>query len=161
MHRWKDKFLHSAIKEVTPGLPTVFTINGTNVSVTVPAAGKGARGVVIADPCFHGAVDGCSYGEQLQTFSRMTALLNAATADPAGTGAGADYWMVLGDNVRSVALFLAREASGGGRCCCAAKARSCRWSLLSRLLLQVATQRGVNACAVCLLVVVARPQIRC
>lgn len=97
-HRWTNKFLHSAIKQVTPGEATNFTINGTDVQIFVPTADEGARGVVIADPCFHGAAAGCSYGEKFQTFSRMTALLNLATADPAGTGMNAEYWMILGDN---------------------------------------------------------------
>ncbi len=90
-HRWTNKFLHSALKNVSVGGTTTFVINGTKVGVTVPAPRAGTRGVVIADPCFHGAAAGCTYGERFQTFSRMTHLLNLAAAS-------VDYWMILGDN---------------------------------------------------------------
>ena len=90
-HRWTNKFLHSALKNVTVGGVTSFVINGTKVDVSVPAPAAGSRGVVIADPCFHGAAAGCTYGERFQTFSRMTNLLNLAAAS-------VDYWMILGDN---------------------------------------------------------------
>ena len=96
-HRWKNKFLHSTLKNVSRDTgEATFTINGTKVSVSVPRRGDGSRGLIIADPCFHGAAAGCSYGEKFQTFSRMTALLNLAAAE--STLDHVDYWMILGDN---------------------------------------------------------------
>jgi hypothetical protein len=91
-YRWTNKYLHSSLKTVhTDGSPTVFNINGTEVTVQYPKENAGVRGVIIADPCFHGAEDGCSYGEKYNTFERMTALMNAVAVD-------IDYWMILGDN---------------------------------------------------------------
>lgn len=97
MHRWKNKFLHSALKNVSASTgQATFTINGTDVNIAVPPRHTGSRGLIIADPCFHGAAAGCSYGEKFQTFSRMTALLNLAAAET--TRDRIDYWMILGDN---------------------------------------------------------------
>merc|ERR1711871_417889 len=90
-YRWTDEYLSSTGKSVTGGQPQTFTVDGTSFTVKIPSAGEGARGIIIADPCFHGAAAGCTYGDKFNTFERMTALLNAA-------GSSMDYWQILGDN---------------------------------------------------------------
>ena len=90
-YRWTNKFLHSSLRNLSTGKPQTFSINGTTVTINYPAEHEGTRGIIIADPCFHGAYMGCSYGGRFQTFSRMTELLNSAAPS-------IDYWMILGDN---------------------------------------------------------------
>jgi hypothetical protein len=91
-YRWTDKYLQSTLKPARPdGSPTTFEIDGLTFQVTVPAKGSPSVGLIIADPCFHGAAAGCSYSSKFQTFARTTSLINAAVPK-------LDYWMILGDN---------------------------------------------------------------
>ena len=94
-YRWKDKFLHSKYENIissnNKNSKKTVTINGTNVTINYPIENTGVRGIIIADPCFHGAFMGCTFGGKFQTFERSTALLNAGAKD-------IDYWMILGDN---------------------------------------------------------------
>lgn len=77
-----------------------FTVNGTTFTVRLPAEGAGSVGIAVADPCFSSRNIPCFYGDKLQTFARLSALLNAAASPKASLGgaSGLDYWMVLGDN---------------------------------------------------------------
>ena len=96
-YRWTDKMLRSGLVKVTPGQPSSFEIDGTSFEVLLPEEGTGVRGVIIADPCFDGSFVGCTYGDKLQTFDRITGFINAASAKPRDQG-GIDFWMILGDN---------------------------------------------------------------
>jgi hypothetical protein len=91
MYRWTNKYLHSTLKPITSGSTTTFEVNGTTLKIAVPAKGSGTTGLIFADPCFHGAAAGCSYGGKLQTFERMTNLVNIVVPQ-------IDYWQILGDN---------------------------------------------------------------
>jgi hypothetical protein len=89
---WPNKTLHSAIKPITNGT-NVFTIgNDFNISVRMPAQGKGVRGLLIADPCFSGDYVGCRHGKELKIFERLTSLLNTALVRDV------DTWAIIGDN---------------------------------------------------------------
>ena len=62
--------------------------------MTVPAAGAGVAGVLIADPCLNGVYKmlvSCAYGAKFDTATRIPALLNAFVPDT-------DFWGILGDN---------------------------------------------------------------
>mmetsp|Transcript_49155 Transcript_49155/g.105292 ORF Transcript_49155/g.105292 Transcript_49155/m.105292 type:complete len:485 (+) Transcript_49155:62-1516(+) len=96
-YRWTDNYLHTGLKEVTPGKVNTFTIGKQTVSVKIPEAGAGAAGVMIADPCFksttYSSPVGCSYGGKFQTDVRTPALLNAFVGSE-----DIDFWSILGDN---------------------------------------------------------------
>ena len=93
-YRWKDKYLHSKLETIITGKTQntkKFDIGGANFTIRYPLENEGVRGIIIADPCFHGAYMGCTFGGKFQTFERSTALLNAGAND-------IDYYMILGDN---------------------------------------------------------------
>jgi len=91
-HRWTDNFLHTAMKEVQPGVPTQLNI-GEIVTVKLPLQGQGVAGVLIADPCTNGKWIGCAYVNIHQTNTRIPGLINAFVAD-----ASTDFWSIYGDN---------------------------------------------------------------
>ena len=77
-YRSMDKFLSTGIMEVQEGEVNSLTINGTEVSFYVPAAGEGVVGVFIADPCFNKEhLQWCEFGDNFSTFERTPAMLNA------------------------------------------------------------------------------------
>jgi len=86
-HRWTNMYLQSALLPVEAGVNNTFGIDGTTITVRIPAENSGTRGIVIADPCYHSPWVGCSYGGKLQTFDRLTGILNAAMAH-----SDVDYW---------------------------------------------------------------------
>merc|ERR1711991_438457 len=57
-YRWSNKFLHSSLKTLSVGEPETLTINGTDITIRYPAKNEGTKGIIIADPCFHGAYVG-------------------------------------------------------------------------------------------------------
>ena len=92
-YRWKDKILNTGIVSVTPGQVNNFVINGETISLRIPDAGEGVRGIIIADPCFQSQWVNCLYKDTFQTFARMTSILNAVHQF-----SDTDFWMILGDN---------------------------------------------------------------
>jgi hypothetical protein len=96
MHKWEAFYLHSALKEATPGASMSFDI-GTNLTVRLPKQGSGVAGVLIADPCVNSPTgrvwQDCPYGDAFLTISRTPALINAFVGDEA-----TDFWGILGDN---------------------------------------------------------------
>jgi hypothetical protein len=55
MYKWRDLFLHSAVKETTPGKSQTFDI-GQDFKVRLPEVGSGVAGVLLADPCVNSPV---------------------------------------------------------------------------------------------------------
>jgi hypothetical protein len=51
-YRWTQNYLNTGIVSVKPGQSNVFKIGTEEIKIFVPAEGDGARGVIIADPCF-------------------------------------------------------------------------------------------------------------
>jgi len=98
-YKWKQNYLASALKTVTPGKPTTLSlgVRGTEVRVRLPAQGAGVAGVLIADPCVNSPVGAnwvaCQYGDKFQTLMRTPALINAFVR-PDST----DFWSIIGDN---------------------------------------------------------------
>lgn len=95
-HRWGDKFLHTAMKQVAPGEATSFDV-GVDLQVRLPAQGAGVAGVLIADPCLgKGSVIGyvgCFNAKKFQTNTRIVELVNTFVPDEA-----TDFWGIFGDN---------------------------------------------------------------
>lgn len=96
-YRWTENYIHTAVKAVTPGQSTQFTVGNRTVSVRIPRAGDGVAGVLIADPCFRSAsitsLVGCEFANRFQTASRSPELLNAFVGS-----SDTDFWGILGDN---------------------------------------------------------------
>jgi len=91
-YRWTNKHVQTVVKSVTPGKNT-FNIDGTSVTITVPAENAGVRGIVIADPCFSGQWVGCSYATKYETFARTTTLINSFMQSDELA-----FYGILGDN---------------------------------------------------------------
>lgn len=92
-HKWTGKYLHTAMKNVTPGFATEFNLGDTAVSVKIPKKGAGVVGVLIADPCVGGSLIGCKYKNEFQLPDRIPGLINTFAG-----GADTDFWGILGDN---------------------------------------------------------------
>lgn len=65
-----------------------------DINIRIPAAGEGARGIIIADPCFSWKNIPCFYSHKFDTLNRLTTLLNAAFIP----GTDLSFYGVLGDN---------------------------------------------------------------
>jgi len=96
-YKWTQYYIHSAVKSVIPGQLNNFVLGNRNVSITIPPAGDGVAGVIIADPCFQDtsitALVGCIYAKEFKLATRSPALLNAFVGS-----FDVDYWGILGDN---------------------------------------------------------------
>ena len=93
-YRWTNLYLETVLKSVVPGPTALNEFNiGHNVSVHVrlPAENDATLGIIMADPCYNSRWVVCSYREKLQTFDRMTGLLNAAMDKP-WAQRDVDYW---------------------------------------------------------------------
>jgi hypothetical protein len=93
-YRWTDLYLETTLKSVVPGPTALNEFNiGHNVSVNVrlPAENDATLGIIMADPCYNSRWVVCSYRDKLQTFERMTGLLNAAMDKP-WAQRDVDYW---------------------------------------------------------------------
>eukprot|EP00929_Paragymnodinium_shiwhaense_P093833 TRINITY_DN5413_c0_g1_i11.p1 TRINITY_DN5413_c0_g1~~TRINITY_DN5413_c0_g1_i11.p1 ORF type:complete len:524 (-),score=78.94 TRINITY_DN5413_c0_g1_i11:324-1895(-) len=84
--------LSSAVVPLVTG-QNVLQIAGQSISVNLPAAGSGIRGVVIADPCVSGRWIGCYFAEKWQVFNRTHRMMNAMASKK-----DLDFFGVLGDN---------------------------------------------------------------
>lgn len=95
-YKWTQNHIHTALKAVTAGEPTSFTIDGKTVEVNLPRQGAGVSGLLIADPCVGTGIlaIGCSYGQKFKTHKRIPELLNAFVPGSSGT----DFWGIFGDN---------------------------------------------------------------
>jgi hypothetical protein len=95
-HRWTNKYLHSAMKSVTPGKSVSLNV-GAKIDVKLPEQGSGVAGVLIADPCMGwGSITsliGCTFGKRYQTNTRTVELLNTFVPDDS-----TDFWGIFGDN---------------------------------------------------------------
>eukprot|EP00929_Paragymnodinium_shiwhaense_P034022 TRINITY_DN1855_c0_g1_i2.p1 TRINITY_DN1855_c0_g1~~TRINITY_DN1855_c0_g1_i2.p1 ORF type:complete len:476 (-),score=46.35 TRINITY_DN1855_c0_g1_i2:654-2081(-) len=96
-YAWTGNYIHTAVKKVTPGGPTVLHIGDTAVTVTLPQRGDGVAGVLIADPCVRFAsilsLVGCEFAHKFKTSERIPTLLNAFVGS-----SDTDFWGILGDN---------------------------------------------------------------
>lgn len=96
-HRWRQFYLHTALKEVMPGVVNRFMVAGKSVSVWLPPQGKGVAGLLIADPCVVArtviGLVGCTFGERHNTRKNTPLLINAFT-----NSTDTDFWSISGDN---------------------------------------------------------------
>ena len=93
-YKWTDLYLETILKSVVPGPTALNEFNiGHNVTVNVrlPAENDATLGIIMADPCYNSRWVVCSYRDKLQTFDRMTGLLNAAMDKP-WAQRDVDYW---------------------------------------------------------------------
>eukprot|EP00760_Papus_ankaliazontas_P012338 PhM_4_TR15255/c1_g1_i3/m.8484 len=96
-YRWKNKYLYSALVNVTPGTSTVVSPDATmNISVHLPAHNDGHRAILVGDPCFASKYLPCPFGSALEILPHLSGILNAAMNRTA-VGNDIDYWMILGD----------------------------------------------------------------
>lgn len=96
-YKWRQNYLHTALKAVSPGSPTSFNVGVANVTVRLPKQGDGAAGVLIADPCVNSPTGRvwipCVFGTRFHTIRKIPELLNAFAGHT-----DTDFWGILGDN---------------------------------------------------------------
>jgi len=93
-YRWTQLRVASGLVALPPGGAAAVDVGGGEVlDVALPAAGAGAVGVWLSDPCFSSAYVLCPLGRAFDTGTRTPALLNALLEGDAA------YWALLGDNL--------------------------------------------------------------
>ena len=91
-YKWTDNFLNTGIVDANNGANT-FTIAGQQITVTLPAQGEGARGVILSDPCFQSNYISCKYKDSWSMFQHLSGMLNAINAH-----SDVSFYQILGDN---------------------------------------------------------------
>lgn len=100
--RWTQLHLESGLVNMTSDdadetVSRTFDLGeGEAVEVSLPAQGKGVRGVILADPCIDSSYVTCKYASVFETKERTPALLEALVGDERN---GVSFWGILGDNL--------------------------------------------------------------
>eukprot|EP01065_Artemidia_motanka_P048451 TRINITY_DN779_c0_g1_i2.p2 TRINITY_DN779_c0_g1~~TRINITY_DN779_c0_g1_i2.p2 ORF type:complete len:482 (+),score=191.85 TRINITY_DN779_c0_g1_i2:64-1509(+) len=93
-YKWTGNAIHTKlVPHPNPGGSATFDLGGTNVTVKLPASGKGSAGLIVGDPCRKGSAVGCTNEAKFQTTTRFPEMVNAIMGHD-----DADWWGILGDN---------------------------------------------------------------
>jgi len=99
-YRWTQLRVATGLVATDGGAATVDLGNDESMTIAVPAAGAGAVGVLLSDPCYASTYVMCALGAAFDTGERTPALLNALLEGPAqAPGEAASYWAMMGDDL--------------------------------------------------------------